>query len=264
MAQTRAKTVLASCVSAALIGLAVAAGAQKRPLTRVLPQDEVQKQLGAWERKYQEVVTDLKAGDRVANKRARKHAAALFEDIVDRTVSAGPLAQTAGRVLTLLAIAEFRLGDRDAAAWHWQMAQFAFVDLRGLDFLDYPDAMSFMKENVIPDERLEQLRREHRTEKVETPRRRDNIVPPSLKKKVAPDYPPGLAGQFIGGETVVEAVIDAEGKVRNPLVERSCGHLSADLAALEALREWRYQPATLNGKPVSVFLTVTMSFKPMP
>jgi protein TonB len=31
-------------------------------------------------------------------------------------------------------------------------------------------------------------------------------------------------------------------------------------AAVDALRRWKYQPGTLNGTPVAVDITVTMSF----
>ena len=32
-------------------------------------------------------------------------------------------------------------------------------------------------------------------------------------------------------------------------------------AAMDALRQWKYQPATLNGQPMAMHLTVTVQFK---
>jgi periplasmic protein TonB len=32
-------------------------------------------------------------------------------------------------------------------------------------------------------------------------------------------------------------------------------------AAMDALKQWKYQPATLDGKPVSMHLAVTLQFR---
>jgi len=230
------------------------------PLPRMLAPNEVQQQLELWEKKYQEILVDLHAGTSRSDKRARKQALALYQGVVDRAVSGEVLCRLAGRVLTLLGIAETRLGDRDAGAWHWQMAQNVSGELRGLDFHDFPDVAPFMKSSLIPEKRWEGVQHYLKGETVTHDAGRKDVVPPRITKKVPPSYPAGLSGQWIGGRTVVEAVIDEQGRVREPVVQRGCGHVSLDLAAMEALREWVYQPAIVEGKPVEVFLTVTVNF----
>lgn len=239
------------------------AAAQTRPMSGTLTPGEAAKRLEQWEKEYEGILSDLKAGGHRSEKRARKHAATLFQDVVDHTLSGETLAQTAGQTLTLLGIAEARLGDRDAAAWHWQMAQNVFPALRGFDFADFPDVAPFMKESLLPEMPPKLKEPEPTGERVK-PEANDVVDPPRIKKKVRPSYPAGLAGHLVGGETVVHAFIDPQGKVRDPVLVESCGYVSADLAAMEALREWRYEPAKRDGKPIQVFLRVTINFKPIP
>jgi protein TonB len=57
---------------------------------------------------------------------------------------------------------------------------------------------------------------------------------------------------------ILEAVVDTEGRVQEVHVLRSRGFL--DKAAIEAVKQWRYQPLMLNGQPTPFVLTVTLNF----
>jgi protein TonB len=57
---------------------------------------------------------------------------------------------------------------------------------------------------------------------------------------------------------VIEATIDEEGKVADARVVKSVPLL--DQAALDAVRQWEYQPSLLNGVPTAVVTTVTIKF----
>jgi protein TonB len=57
---------------------------------------------------------------------------------------------------------------------------------------------------------------------------------------------------------ILDAVIDEAGAVRNVTVLRSVPLL--DRAAIEAVTQWRYTPTRLNGVPVAIILTVTVTF----
>jgi protein TonB len=57
---------------------------------------------------------------------------------------------------------------------------------------------------------------------------------------------------------ILEAVIDARGVVADVRVLKSIPLL--DEAAVEAVKQWRYQATLLNGVPVPVIMTVTVSF----
>ena len=57
---------------------------------------------------------------------------------------------------------------------------------------------------------------------------------------------------------MIEATIDEEGKVADARVVKSVPML--DQAALDAVRQWEYQPSLLNGVPTAVVTTVTVKF----
>jgi protein TonB len=53
-------------------------------------------------------------------------------------------------------------------------------------------------------------------------------------------------------------VLDTSGRVENVRILRSIPLL--DQAAIDAVRQWRYTPTQLNGRPVPVVMTVTVNF----
>jgi periplasmic protein TonB len=84
------------------------------------------------------------------------------------------------------------------------------------------------------------------------------IQPPRKVKDVKPVYPPDAMSGQLRGTVVIEATISAEGRVVNAVVRRAIAGL--DQAALEAVRQWEYEPARLNGVAVAVIMTVTVAF----
>ena len=75
----------------------------------------------------------------------------------------------------------------------------------------------------------------------------------------APLYPPIARSAHIQGVVILEAVLDAQGRVESVRVLRSIPLL--DQAAIDAVRHWRFTPALLNGEPVPVVMTVTVNFE---
>lgn len=85
-----------------------------------------------------------------------------------------------------------------------------------------------------------------------------NIRPPIRIKEVAPVYPAIAQSAGVRGDVVIEATIDDEGNVADARVVKSVPLL--DQAALDAVRQWHYQPSLLNGVPIAVVMTVTVKF----
>jgi len=81
---------------------------------------------------------------------------------------------------------------------------------------------------------------------------------PTLIHQVSPVYPSVATAAGVEGTVILEAIIDEEGRVEDLKVLRSSGVL--DRAALEAVRQWRYEPLLLNGRPEKFILTVVVSF----
>ncbi len=86
-----------------------------------------------------------------------------------------------------------------------------------------------------------------------------DVRPPMLESRVEPEYPEPMRRARIEGVVILEAVITAGGGVDEVRVLKSAGG-TLDRAAEDAVRRWRYRPATLNGRAVSVYLTVTVTF----
>lgn len=83
---------------------------------------------------------------------------------------------------------------------------------------------------------------------------------PERIKYVAPVYPEAAAAAKVSGVVIVEATIGKDGSVTEARVLRSIALL--DQAALDAVKQWKYTPTTLNGAPVPVIITVTVNFTP--
>lgn len=82
---------------------------------------------------------------------------------------------------------------------------------------------------------------------------------PARVYDVAPIYPAIARAARVQGLVIIEATIDVDGAVQNARVLRSVPLL--DEAALAAVRQWRYSPTLLNGRPVPVVMTVTVNFQ---
>ena len=80
-----------------------------------------------------------------------------------------------------------------------------------------------------------------------------------LINRVDPQYPPLARQAGIHGAIVMQAVIDREGVVRN--IEVISGPQQLRAAAVEAVRQWRYEPFVLDGLAVDVETTITVNFE---
>ena len=85
-----------------------------------------------------------------------------------------------------------------------------------------------------------------------------NIRTPTKVRDVPPVYPPIAQSARISGVIILEVTIAADGRVADAKVLRSIPLL--DQAALDAVRQWEYTPTLVNGVPVPVIMTVSVSF----
>jgi general secretion pathway protein A len=86
-----------------------------------------------------------------------------------------------------------------------------------------------------------------------------DVRPARMISSISPVYPSLAKNQHIDGDVRIDALIDANGRVSAMKVVS--GPALLQQAAMEALRQWRYQPATLDGKRVPMHLTVTIQFR---
>ncbi|HWY07659.1 MAG TPA: TonB family protein [Candidatus Acidoferrales bacterium] len=86
-----------------------------------------------------------------------------------------------------------------------------------------------------------------------------DVKPAKLIKSVQPVYPAMAKSQHVSGNIQIDALIDADGNVSAMKVLSGPALLRE--AALQSLKQWKYQPAELDGKPTSMHLTVTLQFR---
>lgn len=92
------------------------------------------------------------------------------------------------------------------------------------------------------------------------PRSSAQLNAPGPLRKVDPKYPQDLIQQHVEGEVILYGVIRADGSVDSiQLVRGLDKELDAD--AIEAFKQWKFQPATKNGQPVSLEAIVHIPFK---
>jgi periplasmic protein TonB len=84
------------------------------------------------------------------------------------------------------------------------------------------------------------------------------IARPERVHYVPPIYPAIARAAGIAGTVILEAVIGTDGAVREVRVLRPAPFLEA--AAVEAVQQWLFIPTLLNGEPVPVVMTVTVTF----
>jgi protein TonB len=84
------------------------------------------------------------------------------------------------------------------------------------------------------------------------------IRQPMKVKHVAPVYPLEAKEAKVTGVVILEARIEADGRVINARILRSIPPL--DQAALDAVKQWEFTPTLMNGVPTPVMMTVTIQF----
>ena len=104
---------------------------------------------------------------------------------------------------------------------------------------------------------------------------------PKLVHKVNPVYPPAAKADRVQGLFLIDAVIEKDGSIGEARVVASApgqplwdevaakkgtaGATTGDPrlaeAAVEAVRQWRYEPVVKNGKPVQARFTITVNFR---
>lgn len=77
----------------------------------------------------------------------------------------------------------------------------------------------------------------------------------------APPYPPAARRRSLQGRVLVHAVVGPGGDCARAEVRKSSGHPILDEAALQAVRGWRFLPATRDGRPVAAGVEIPIVFR---
>jgi TonB family protein len=85
------------------------------------------------------------------------------------------------------------------------------------------------------------------------------VTSPRLKKEVRPHYSERAKAEKIEGEVLMECVVKADGTVGDIKITKSLDP-DLDQAAVDAAKQWEFEPGTRDGKPVAVLVTIAMAF----
>ena len=77
--------------------------------------------------------------------------------------------------------------------------------------------------------------------------------------QAAPRFPAEMRGKKVEGLVTVICVVDAAGKVVDPRVEKS-SHVAFEKPALDAVRQWKYEPAVKAGQRVPSKMRIPIRF----
>ncbi len=87
-----------------------------------------------------------------------------------------------------------------------------------------------------------------------------DVKAPKCIKRVNPKYPDVARRAHIQGFVILEAVITKDGDVRDVKVVKSLISY-CDEAAIEAVKQWKFEPGTQNDTPIDVIMNLTVVFK---
>ncbi len=85
------------------------------------------------------------------------------------------------------------------------------------------------------------------------------VKAPKLIHYVEPEFSANSKEAFVEGVVKVSTVVSTEGVVSNCQIVRGLNS-EEDKTALKAVKLWRFQPGTKDGKPVNVRVTVEIEF----
>jgi TonB family protein len=85
-------------------------------------------------------------------------------------------------------------------------------------------------------------------------------TPPRVLSRTPPRYPPLAMARRHQGQVLLQVEIGQDGRPGEVRVARSSGYQELDQAAVAAARQWRFRPASRNGRPVATRARVPVNF----
>jgi TonB family protein len=90
---------------------------------------------------------------------------------------------------------------------------------------------------------------------------RDRVQPPRVVSQVKPVYTAEAMRNRLQGTVRLRGIVERDGTVSNVEVINSIDTTyGLDQSAVDAFRQWRFEPATLDGNPVRVMVTMELTF----
>jgi len=181
--------------------------------------------------------------------RARKTTIKLINSMMDNLNTGDGAMYTFGLTVAYRAVAEAGLKNYDEADWYWHVAQSLYRTK--LDLKQYGDA------GVWLANRNEELTPMASAMEGDPSSRQD----PVCISRRDPKYPIGAAINKVGEPVTVRVTIESDGSVHHPRLVSSVSCPTLLYAATEAVKDWRFQPAMIDGKAAAMEFDLTVNFR---
>jgi protein TonB len=183
-----------------------------------------------------------------AGKKAQRVANEMVNNVGTRIEAAHSLAVATA----LVALAEAGLGHQEDAEWLWDSALNLDPSIAQTDVAGYGPAAAELRKRSLRSKAKED----------ETTLEQKDVEAPRVIYKTKPNYPEALRRLGVAGDVAVSVIIGTGGRQRQPLiVDAHAGGPALKYLALDTLRQWRFEPAKLDGQPVKVYYVLTINFK---
>lgn len=210
-----------------------------------------EKRVAVWTKRLQEAEAELRAGN---GKKTEKISRLLARDMMDDILFGESAGQWLGTAGLMRALGVAQQGRADEAVWHWHVAQHLYPAVRSYDLSPYGAAGELLMVSPIRPASFAEL-----------PRIGDEasggITPP--KEIFAPFavYPYAQSDLRAELRIPVECRVGEDGRLSHPLVASDESRPTFLFAVLDALREWKLEPAQLDGEPVAVMHQLEVTFR---
>ncbi|HEX3579282.1 MAG TPA: energy transducer TonB [Thermoanaerobaculia bacterium] len=198
---------------------------------------------GNWQDEVSQSAATLRTGN-YAN--SLKVADQVLTAMVERLGAGGADDTMLATALTHKALANAGLGKINEALWYWYIAQEISPAAARSDLSTFGAPGEFLKRHPLTDFDASPTGR---------------VTPARIVKQVMPKFPPGASRFGIGGDLVVQIVIDANGQPTLPRIVHALPAPTLSFVALEALKRWQFEPARQNGEAVPIVFDLTVHYK---
>jgi len=196
-----------------------------------------------------EVVAHLEAGEFPA---AERLAERQWNAALDAGSPSRPLSVTLMALRAVALAAHDDSDDRRRATCLWEAAQGEEPAFYHLDLAPFGKAGERLDPHRYGEVRSRPMEEDSPGSRIERPRvlRETRRVP---RERFA-------AGAYSANRVFIEAIVDAQGAVREPLLfGRRKGMRGLDLEALDAVCSWRFEPAKTAGRPIDLLYVLSLS-----
>jgi TonB family protein len=187
--------------------------------------------------------TALKAGDYA---KALKIEQRLIDEMVEGLGPGDAESRWFAVAVAHKALALAGLGRNDDAIWYWHVALNIYPDVEQADMSMFGAPAEFLKQHPFAPTAASPVG--------------GTIRPPKIVKRVEPRYPMGARAFRVSGIAIFTCVIDKDGSIHDIAMKKGLPAPTLSYTAMEALRQWKFEPGTIDGKPVEVLFNLTISY----